>query len=83
MAINVEVINNGKENSLAILRRFTKKVQKSGVLPKKRSLRYSTRSVSEYVKKKRTLKYIKQKAFIAEEIKSGRMAEKIPGTRTK
>jgi ribosomal protein S21 len=83
MATNVEVINNGKENSLAIIRRFTKKVQKSGVLPKKRSLRYSSRSVSEYVKKKRTLKYLKQKVHIAEEIKLGRMAEKVPGTRSK
>lgn len=75
MAINVEVVNNGKENALSILRRFTKKVQKAGVLPKMRSLRYSTRNVSEYVKKKRTLKYLKQKQETAQLIKMGRMPE--------
>jgi hypothetical protein len=76
MTTNVEVINNGKENSLSILRRFTKKVQRSGILPRMRSLRYSTRNLSEYVKKKRTLKHIRAKEYITEQIKLGRMQEK-------
>jgi len=75
MAINVEVINSGKENSLSILRRFTKKVQKAGVLPRVRGIRYSTRNVSEYVKKKRTLKHLRQKDYVLEQIKLGRMSE--------
>lgn len=75
MAINVEVTNNGKENALSLLRRFTKKVQRSGVLPKMRSIRYSTRNVSEYVKKKRTLKYIRSKEETAKLVKLGRIAE--------
>ena len=75
MSINVEVTNNGKENALSLLRRFTKKVQKSGVLPRVRSIRYSQRATSEYVKKKRTLKYIRQKATTAELIKLGKMPE--------
>jgi ribosomal protein S21 len=81
MTTNVEVINNGKENSLSILRRFTKKVQRAGILPRVRSLRYSSRNISEYVKKKRTLKHLKQRDFVLEQIKLGKMAEKVPGSR--
>lgn len=75
MATNVEVVNNGKENALSLLRRFTKKVQRSGVLPKVRSNRYSTRALSEYVKKKKTLKRIARTEEMAKLIKLGRMPE--------
>lgn len=75
MIINVEVTNNGKENALSLLRRFTKKVQRAGVLPRMRSIRYSQRNSSEYVKKKRTLKYLRQKEVTAELIKLGKMPE--------
>lgn len=75
MTTNVEVVNNGKENALSLLRRFTKKVQRSGVLPKVRSNRYSNRNVSEYVKKKKTLKKIARTQEVAKLIKLGRMPE--------
>ena len=54
--INVEVTKGNNENSLSVLRRFTKRVQGSGVLPRLRSIRYSERALSENVKKKKTLK---------------------------
>ena len=53
--INTEVIKAGNENSLNLIRRFTKRVQGSGVLPRVRSIRYATRKPSSYVKKKKTL----------------------------
>jgi ribosomal protein S21 len=73
--INVEVTKNANENNLGIIRRFTKKVQGSGILPKVRSLRYSQRDLSFYKNKKNTLKNLKRKAEIMELIKMGKMAD--------
>lgn len=76
MAINVEITRSGTENSMGTLRRFTKKVQGSGVLPRVRSLRYNQRGLSHYKTKMKTLKSINRKAEIMELIKMGKMQEK-------
>ena len=75
MSINVEVIKSGSENNVTLLRRFTKRVQGSGVLPRVRSNRYAVRKPSEYVKKKKTLKVLGRRAFVAAAIKMGKMQE--------
>lgn len=62
MAINVEIERNANENALAVLRRFTKRVQGSGVLPRVRSLRYKLRNESFYKRKMRTLEVISHNA---------------------
>jgi ribosomal protein S21 len=77
--INVEVVKNNNENNLNLIRRFTKKVQGSGVLPRVRSIRYATRKQSEYVKKKKTLKVLKRRAEVDELIKMGKMVENTRG----
>lgn len=74
--INVEVTKNGTENSLGVIRRFTKKVQGSGILPRVRSIRYNERGLSHYKTKMKTLKSIKRRAEIVELIKLGKMQEK-------
>ena len=76
MAINVEVNKSGTENNLSLLRRFTKRVQGAGILPRLRSIRYASRNISEYVKKKKTLKRIKEQDKIQELIKLGKMSAK-------
>ena len=76
MAINVEIIRNGNENSVGVIRRFTKKVQAAGILPRVRSLRYNQRELSSYKTKMKTLKSINRKAEITELIKMGKMQEK-------
>ena len=73
--INVEVTKNANENNLGVIRRFTKKVQGSGILPKVRSLRYAQRDLSYYKVKKNTLKNLKRKGEIMELIKMGKMAD--------
>jgi hypothetical protein len=73
--INAEVLKNNNENNLNLIRRFTKKVQGSGVLPRIRSIRYATRKQSKYVKKKKTLKVLKRRAEVDELIKMGKMVE--------
>ena len=76
--INAEVVKAGNENNLNLIRRFTKKVQGSGVLPRVRSIRYSLRKPSEYVKKKKTLKVLKRREEVSELIKMGKMSEYTP-----
>ena len=73
--INVEVTKTGNENSLNLIRRFTKKVQGSGVLSRVRSIRYSTRKLSPHVRQKKTLKVLKRREEVAELIKLGKMSE--------
>ena len=41
--VNVEVKKNNNENAISLIRRFTKRVQGSGVIPRVRSLRYNQR----------------------------------------
>lgn len=73
--INVEVEKNSNESNVNILRRFTKKVQGSGVLPRVRSIRYSDRTLSHYKKKMKALKVMKKKENIKGLIKMGKMQE--------
>jgi hypothetical protein len=77
MATNVEVVKSGTENNLSLIRKFTKRVQGSGVLPRLRSIRYSKRSLSEYVKKKKALKRLSRQKVVSEAIKLGKMQDKM------
>lgn len=76
MATNVEVVKNNTENNLSVLRRFTKRVQGSGVLPRLRKERYAKRASSEYTKKKMALKRLARRAEVADAIKMGKMVAK-------
>ena len=75
--INVEVERGQNENNLSLIKRFTRRVQGSGVLPRIRSIRYHTRKRSEYVKKKQTLKVLAHRKEVAELVKLGKMPEKM------
>jgi len=77
--INIEIAKNANENNASILRRFTKKVQGSGILTRVRSIRYSNRKLSPYKTKMQRLSSIERKAEIEHLIKMGKMAEKIEG----
>ncbi len=74
---NVEVEKTGSESNANVIRRFTKRVQGAGILPRVRGLRYAERKASRYVKKKRTLKAIRERATREELIKLGKMPEKM------
>lgn len=81
MATNVEVVKTGTENSMGVIRRFTKRVQGAGILPRVRSLRYKNRNQSRNTVKKKTLKRIGRRKEVDLLIKLGKMTEKIPGSR--
>jgi ribosomal protein S21 len=76
MATNVEVTKNESENSMSVLRRFTKRVQGAGILPRVRSLRYKTRNLSPNTRKKRAIKKITRRKEVDLLIKLGKMTEK-------
>jgi len=71
--INVEVQRGNSENGLSLLRRFTKRVQGAGILPRVRSIRYAERVMSSSVKKKKTLKKIKRKGEIETLLRLGKI----------
>lgn len=80
--VNVEVQKTGNESSLSLLRRFSKRVQSSGVLTKKRSLRYKTRNQSTLRKKTATLKFLDRMAEREKLAKLGKLpVEKKRGRR--
>lgn len=74
-SINIEVVKGPNENNLSVLRRFTKRVQGAGILPKVRSKRYNDRIPSANVRKNKTVAYLKKKAEIAELTKAGKVTE--------
>ena len=73
--VNIEVEKGPNENNLGVLRRFTKRVQAAGILPRVRSKRYSEREKSENVRRAKTLEFLKKKEATAELIKQGKMTE--------
>ena len=74
--INVEVTKNNTENTTSLIRRFTKRVQGSGILPRVRSIRYFDRPTSDFKKKKQTLRKIGRKAQFEELYKQGKVEER-------
>ncbi len=73
--INVEVERGNNENSVSVIKRFTRRVQGSGVLMRVRKIRFTERKRSEYVTKKHALKKIVRQQKTAELIKMGKLPE--------
>ena len=82
-SVNIEVVKGPNENNLSVLRRFTKRVQAAGVLPRVRSKRYSERTPSANTRKAKTVAFLKKKAETTELIKAGKMVELSKFTRRK
>lgn len=75
--INVEVQRNSSESAPNVLKRFTKRVQGAGILVRVRSLRYSKRAESRYVRKKKTLKGLKRRTERDRMVKLGKVVENV------
>lgn len=61
MATNVQVEKNQNESSANVIRRFTKRVQNSGIIRRMRGNRYYTREKSANVRKEARLKKLAKK----------------------
>ena len=57
----IEVKKNANENNMNLIRRFTRKVQESGIIQKVKSKRYNKRAESKVKVKIATLKRIARK----------------------
>lgn len=73
---NVEVARHGNENIAGLMRRFSRKMQSSGVLKRVRALRYHSRAESDARTKKAALTKIKRREWYVEQDKLGRVVEK-------
>ncbi len=60
--IVIEVRKNSNENSSSVLRRFSRRMQESGILQSVKSSRYSKRKDSKLKIKQSALKYLKKRA---------------------
>ncbi len=77
MATNVDVKKTKKDNNLGMIRKFSRKMKQSGVLRKKRSLRFFERELSEFKKKSNALIKIKKTKEYNRNIKMGTIAPRI------
>jgi ribosomal protein S21 len=75
MAINVQVDKNNNESSANVIRRFTKRVQGAGIIPKVRGGRYRARIKSSNVQKFAKLKKLAKKETYEKLLKLGKIAE--------
>lgn len=76
MATNVQVEKNSNESSANVIRRFTKRMQASGVIQRLRKTRYYTRVKSENVRKTGRLKKLNKKADYELQLKLGKIQER-------
>lgn len=75
MAINAEVQKSGSENSLSTIRKFSRRVQGTGLVKLSRKTRYFERQKSKTVQKKRALKMLKRRADYQQKVKEGKIIE--------
>lgn len=75
MATNVEVTKNNNESSANVIRRFTKRMQGAGIVPKVRGGRYFTRIKSRNVQKMAKLKKLEKKDVYEKLVKLGKIQE--------
>jgi ribosomal protein S21 len=73
--INAEVQKTGSENALSTIRKFSRRVQGTGLIKTVRANRYYARSGSKTVKKKRALKLIKRREDFRQAVKEGKVIE--------
>jgi ribosomal protein S21 len=76
MTTNVKVQKNQNENNSSLLRRFSKRMQGSGVQQAVRQHRYAQRTPSKQLKKQHRLKQLKRGQRIQWLIKLGYMPER-------
>ena len=76
MTTNAEVEKQNNENNASVMRRFSRKVKSSGLLPHLKKKRYFERTRSDNVRRKQRLKKIRRKQQVDRLIKLGKIADK-------
>jgi len=78
MSINAEVTKSGSESTLSTIRKFSRRVQGTGLVKTVRAQRYFARPNSKTVAKKRALKMLKRRETFNKLLKEGKVAEREP-----
>ncbi len=73
--INAEVQKSGSESALSVIRKFSRRVQGTGLIQAVRGGRYYARAMSKTVSKKRALKRIARQENYRELVKEGKITE--------
>lgn len=81
MITNVEVEANNSENGISLIRRFSRRVIESGILPKAKSNKARKRPLSKFLKKQKALKSLSKKAEYEKLEKLGKIVPKKRGRR--
>ncbi len=76
MATVIEIKKNANENNANTLRRFTRRVQESGILQKVKSKRYNQRASSKLAQKNAALKKMAKRKEIERMKKLGKIIER-------
>ncbi|MEK7530469.1 MAG: hypothetical protein AAB573_01260 [Patescibacteria group bacterium] len=79
--INVTVAKHGTENSMALIRRFTKRVQGAGIIRRVKGARYIERQKSKMKRKKSAMRRITRKEEYQEKERLGLIKEVVRGPR--
>jgi len=69
----IQVKKNGNETNASMVRRFSRRIQESGNLPKVKSLRYNKRPLSKFNLKKSALHKMARRKEVARLRKLGKM----------
>ncbi|TSC86469.1 MAG: Uncharacterized protein G01um10148_455 [Parcubacteria group bacterium Gr01-1014_8] len=73
--VNAEVNKAGNESPLSVIRKFSRRVQGTGLIQNARKRRYYVRTTSKAVAKKKALKRIKRRDEFRRLVKEGKIAE--------
>lgn len=71
--INIELKRNMGENAMSLIRRFSRKMQESQIIPKVKGGRYSERPMSALAQKNMTIKRLARRVEIEKLKKLGKM----------
>lgn len=81
MAINVDITRTNSESNMTLLKKFSRKVQESGVVPRAKSIRYAERKPSKYKMKKNKIELLKRKEDFNKLLKLGKVSMPTRGRR--
>jgi ribosomal protein S21 len=70
---NVEIKRNGTENALGVIRRFSRKMQESGIIPKVKGERYAVRPMSKLAEKNMKIRRLSRRVEVERLKKLGKM----------
>lgn len=77
--INVQVKSKPNENTTNLIRRFSRRVNSSGVLSKARTLKSHSRDLSKNMKKKQRIRSLEQLQQVERLIKLGKLPDRRRG----